>query len=154
MVGVLDGLAGILPADRPRYLMGVGLPRDLLAAVRRGIDLFDCVLPTRNGRNAQAFTATGVIRLRNAAYREDELPIEPQCPCAACRDFSRGYIRHLFQSEEMLGPILVSIHNLAFFQRFMRRLRELIPSADYDQMVTEFPIAGEPPGRSTTEEHE
>jgi queuine tRNA-ribosyltransferase len=142
MVAVLKELVPALPADRPRHLLGVGKPRDLLAAVRAGIDLFDCVLPTRNGRNACAFTATGTLKLRNEKYRRQAEPLEPGCPCPVCRKFSRGYLRHLFGVREMLGPILVSLHNLWFFQRFMARLRDLIPSGDWATMRTEFPIAG------------
>ncbi len=114
-----------LPADRPRYLMGVGRPEDLLEAVARGIDLFDCVMPTRNGRNALAFTDAGPLRLRNLKHERDERPIEPDCPCAACRR-GRGYIRHLFMAGEMLGPILLSIHNLTYYQRLLASARAAI----------------------------
>ena len=141
MVAVLGDLVHTLPADRPRYLMGVGMPRDILAAVRAGIDMFDCVLPTRNGRNACAFTAQGTLKLRNEKYRRQQEPLEEGCPCPACRKFSRAYIRHLFVVKEMLGPILVSMHNLWFFQRFMARLRDLIPTGDWATMLSEFPIA-------------
>jgi queuine tRNA-ribosyltransferase len=152
MLAVLDAVEGFLPADRPRYLMGVGAPRDLLAAVQRGIDMFDCVLPTRNGRNAYAFTAAGSIRLRNEKYRLRDEPIETGCDCYACRTASMGYVRHLFLAGEMLGPILVSIHNLRFFQRFMARIRQLIPTADWGQMLAEYPIAAEKREPNTTEE--
>ena len=107
----------MLPADRPRYLMGVGRPQDILDAVATGIDLFDCVLPTRNGRNATCLTAAGPVKLRNAAHRLDPRPIEEGCDCLACREFSRAYLRHLFLAKEMLGPILASIHNLAYLHR-------------------------------------
>jgi len=123
---VLDWTVPLLPADRPRYLMGVGEPRDVLAAVARGVDLFDCVLPTRNGRSASAFTAGGTLRLRNERFKADAGPIEPGCDCPACRGFSRGAIRHFFQAGEMLGPILVSIHNLRFFTRLLGRLRQAV----------------------------
>jgi len=126
MVAVLDGIDEQFPRDRPRYLMGVGEPRDILAAVARGVDMFDCVLPTRNARNAQAFTFNGRLRLRNAGFARDVLPIEPHCPCYTCRNFSRAAIRHYFQAEEMLGPILVTIHNLTFFARFMERIGQAI----------------------------
>jgi queuine tRNA-ribosyltransferase len=116
----------LLPADRPRYLMGVGRPQDLLDAVATGIDLFDCVLPTRNGRNATCFTQAGCVKLRNAAHRRDLRPIEEQCDCLACRRFSRSYLRHLFLAREMLGPILASIHNLSYLHRLMRQTREAI----------------------------
>ena len=114
-----------LPADRPRYLMGVGRPEDLLEAIRRAIDLFDCVLPTRNGRNALAFTADGPIRLRNLQYARDRRPLEDGCPCPACRH-SRGYLRHLFLAGEMLGPMLVTLHNVTYYQRLMTDVREAI----------------------------
>jgi queuine tRNA-ribosyltransferase len=141
MVEVLDGLGELLPADKPRYLMGVGMPRDLVAAVRCGIDLFDCVLPTRNGRNAYAFTRTGSVRLRNEKHKRSGEPIEPDCDCYACRSASLGYIRHLFQADEMLGPILVSIHNLRFFQRFMQRIRELIRRQELETIYDQYPVA-------------
>ena len=131
----------MLPADRPRYLMGVGTPRDLLAAVQAGIDMFDCVLPTRNGRNSQAFTATGVLKMRNARYRIDDQPFERDCDCEACQRFCRGYVRHLFKAGEMLGPTLTSIHNLRFYQRFMARIRDLIREGRPERIVDEFPIA-------------
>lgn len=141
MVTVLDALVHTLPADRPRYLMGVGMPRDILAAVRAGVDMFDCVLPTRNGRNGCAFTARGTLKLRNEQYSRQQGPLEDGCPCPTCRQFSRAYIRHLFVVREMLGPILISIHNLWFFQRFMARLGDLIPTGDWATMLAEFPIA-------------
>jgi queuine tRNA-ribosyltransferase len=119
--------AAMLPEDRPRYLMGVGTPRDLVLAVEAGVDMFDCVLPTRNGRNAQAFTDAGPVRLRGAACATQPGPIEPGCSCPACQEgFSRAYLRHLFQVGEMLGPILASLHNLSYYQRLMRRMREAI----------------------------
>ncbi len=114
-----------LPLDRPRYLMGVGRPIDLLEAIRLGVDLFDCVMPTRNGRNALAFTDRGPLRLRNLQHALDREPLEPDCPCPACRH-SRGYLRHLFQANEMLGPILLSIHNLTYYQRLLARARHAI----------------------------
>jgi queuine tRNA-ribosyltransferase len=126
MCRVLDDVDAQLPADRPRYLMGVGEPRDILAAVLRGIDLFDCVLPTRNGRNGQAFTFSGRLRLRNARFADDPAPLEPDCDCLACRSFSRGALRHLFMADEMLAPTLVSIHNLRFFARLMSAVREAV----------------------------
>ncbi len=126
MMSILDAIDDQLPADRPRYLMGVGEPRDVLGAVARGVDLFDCVMPTRNGRNAQAFTNTGRIRLRNARFADDRAPLEEGCDCFACRTFGRGTIRHLFMAREMLGPTLVSIHNLRFFARMMAGIREAI----------------------------
>ena len=136
MLRILDATVPELPADRPRYLMGVGRPQDLLEAVARGIDLFDCVMPTRNGRNALAFTDAGPMRLRNAQYERDERPIEPGCPCAACRR-SRGYIRHLFMAREMLGPILLSIHNLTYYQRLLADAREAIESGCFNDFRLE-----------------
>jgi queuine tRNA-ribosyltransferase len=124
----------LLPADRPRYLMGVGRPQDLLDAVATGIDLFDCVLPTRNGRNATCFTEQGFVKLRNAAHRRDPRPIEEACDCLACRGFSRSYLRHLFLAKEMLGPILASIHNLTYLHRLMRRIREAIRMGRFVQL--------------------
>ncbi|MCE5326227.1 MAG: tRNA guanosine(34) transglycosylase Tgt [Planctomycetaceae bacterium] len=132
MVAVLDGIDGQFPADRPRYLMGVGEPRDILAAVLRGIDMFDCVLPTRNARNAQAFTWRGRMRLRNARYTRDALPLDETCTCYTCRNFSRGTIRHLFMAQEMLGPTLMTIHNLHFFGQFMAAIREAIAAGNFE----------------------
>lgn len=123
MYATLDSTAPLLPADRPRYLMGVGKPIDLIEGVLRGIDLFDCVMPTRNGRNATAFTSEGLLRLRNACHQHDPRPLDPDCACPVCRQFSRGYLRHLFVADEMLGPILLSLHNVAFYQRLMADLR-------------------------------
>jgi queuine tRNA-ribosyltransferase len=115
-----------LPEGWPRYLMGVGRPEDLMEAVARGVDLFDCVLPTRHGRNASAQTSSGPVNLRNAAFREDPRPLEEGCPCPACARFSRAYLRHLFVAGEMLGPTLVSLHNLAFTHRLMASARTAI----------------------------
>jgi queuine tRNA-ribosyltransferase len=125
MYRMLEATVPRLPADRPRYLMGVGRPEDLLEAVARGIDLFDCVMPTRNGRNAMAFTDAGPIRLRNLQFEKDPRPLEEGCPCPACRR-SRGYIRHLFMAHEMLGPILLSIHNLTYYQHLLAGARAAI----------------------------
>ncbi|HBV65351.1 MAG TPA: tRNA guanosine(34) transglycosylase Tgt [Rhodopirellula sp.] len=125
-----------LPEHKPRYLMGVGRPIDLLESIARGIDLFDCVMPTRNGRNGLAFTDEGNLKLRNAIHREDRRPIEEDCPCLACRH-SRGYIRHLFVSGEMLGPILLSIHNLTYYQRVMSEARVAIESDRFNEFLAE-----------------
>jgi queuine tRNA-ribosyltransferase len=130
MYRVLDFTVPALPADRPRYLMGVGRPQDLLAAVARGIDLFDCVLPTRNGRNALAYTDAGPIRLRNRQYQLDPRPLSEDCPCLACRH-SRGYLRHLFMTGEMLGPVLVTLHNLTYYQQLLRSAREAIDAGRF-----------------------
>lgn len=140
MVAVLAPSAAALPVGKPRYLMGVGTPRDILAAVRAGIDMFDCVLPTRNGRNAEAFTAAGKLKMRNECHRLDNRPLEEGCDCETCRHFSRGYIRHLFVSGEMLGPTLTSIHNIRFYQRFMARIRTLIAESRLDAITAEFPV--------------
>jgi queuine tRNA-ribosyltransferase len=114
-----------LPSDRPRYLMGVGQPQDIIRAVAAGIDMFDCVLPTRCGRNSLVYTFGGQVRLRNARHATDQRPLEEGCPCVACRH-GRSYLRHLFLAGEMLGPVLASIHNLTFYQRLVARLREAI----------------------------
>jgi len=127
---VLDAADEQLPADRPRYVMGIGEPRDILAAVSRGMDMFDCVLPTRNARNAQAFTWHGRLRLRNARWARDRRPIDDACDCYACRSFSRGAIRHLFLAREMLGPTLVTLHNLHFFCSLMAEIRRAIADGE------------------------
>jgi queuine tRNA-ribosyltransferase len=145
-----------MPPDRPRYLMGVGYERDIVAAVLAGVDMFDCVLPTRNGRNANAFTPGGQIRLKNAKYAADPAVLEPGCDCPACdpgrhgwemppgqAGFSRGYIRHLFQADEMLGPILVSLHNVRYFQRLMADVRRTILEDDWQGFAGRWPPAQE-----------
>jgi len=126
MYRTLDVTVPQLPAEKPRYLMGVGRPEDILEAVCRGIDLFDCVMPTRNGRNAMAFTSVGPVRLRNAVHQKDDGPLDPECDCTACTRFSRAYLRHLFVAKEMLGGILLSLHNLAFYQKLVRNLRNAV----------------------------
>lgn len=130
MYRMLDVTVPAMPADRPRYLMGVGRPEDLLESILRGIDLFDCVMPTRNGRNALAFTDAGTVRLRNKIHERDERPLEEGCPCPACA-FSRGYLRHLFMAGEMLGPILLSAHNLTYYQRLLAGARQAIESDSF-----------------------
>jgi queuine tRNA-ribosyltransferase len=126
MLAALAPSAAMLPADKPRYLMGVGRPIDLLNAVAAGMDLFDCVMPTRNARNASAFTADGRLRLRNACHQRDSRPLESDCDCPACRQFSRAYLHHLFAADEMLGPILLTIHNLAYYLRLMHETRQAV----------------------------
>ena len=126
----IESAAGALPEDRPRYLMGVGTPRDLLDAVERGVDLFDCVTPTRHGRTHQAFTSGGRLNLRNERFRLDEAPLDPDCDCRTCATFSRGYLRHLASTGEMLGAILLTLHNLRFFQRLMEDMRAAIRAGD------------------------
>jgi queuine tRNA-ribosyltransferase len=143
---VVEFTAPLLPWDKPRYLMGVGYERDILAAVRAGVDMFDCVLPTRNGRNASAFTPTGAIRLRNAKFAQDSSVIDPTCDCTACAGgFSRSYLRHLFSADEMLGPILVSLHNIRHFQRFMLDIRHAIADDSWSFLKSRWPVAFELP---------
>jgi queuine tRNA-ribosyltransferase len=136
MYAALDISTPLLPRERPRYLMGVGRPVDLLNGIARGIDLFDCVMPTRNGRNALAFTDAGPIRLRNQQHAFDRQPLEAACPCLACRH-SRGYLRHLFQADEMLGPMLVSIHNLTYYQRLLAEARTAIAEDRLAALLTQ-----------------
>jgi queuine tRNA-ribosyltransferase len=131
MTEALPPSAQLLPANKPRYLMGVGRPADILAAVASGIDLFDCVLPTRNGRNASAFTMDGSLRLRNAQYKRDPTPIESGCTCYTCRHFSRAYLHHLFLAGEMLGPTLLSLHNVALYCRLLQEIRAAIRSGGF-----------------------
>ena len=131
MIQTVADTTQVLPKEKPRYLMGVGRPIDIIAAVKAGIDMFDCVLPTRNGRNAYAFTENGPIRLRNNAHITETGPIEADCDCSCCRNFSRGTLRHFFNIGEMLGPILVSLHNLRFYQRLMAKIRELIEKNEF-----------------------
>ncbi|MFM7291805.1 MAG: tRNA guanosine(34) transglycosylase Tgt [Planctomycetia bacterium] len=137
MVATLRATTPHLPADRPRYLMGVGQPQDIIAAVASGIDMFDCVLPTRCGRNSLVYTFDGQIRLRNAKHATDPRPLEAGCPCLACRH-SRSYLRHLFLAGEMLGPILASIHNLTFYQRLVALLREGVVSGRFEAVRAEL----------------
>jgi queuine tRNA-ribosyltransferase len=135
MLAALAPTAELLPQDKPRYLMGVGTPRDLLAGVRAGIDMFDCVLPTRNGRNAEAFTDDGEVRLRNACHKRDGRPLESGCSCYVCRNFSRAYLHHLFLAKEMLGPTLLSLHNVAFYCRLMAETRRAIEERRFDDFA-------------------
>jgi queuine tRNA-ribosyltransferase len=145
MMRVVDHTAPLLPESKPRYLMGVGYERDIVAAVRAGVDMFDCVLPTRNGRNANAFTPTGAIRLRNATYAQDRQPIDPGCDCTACAGgYSRAYLRHLFMADEMLGPILVSLHNLRHFQRLMLDIRRAIRDDGWSFLRSRWPVVDNP----------
>ena len=137
MLAALAPSAEVLPADKPRYLMGVGRPVDLLNAVAAGIDLFDCVLPTRNGRNASAFTTDGPLRLRNARHQRDPAPLESGCGCYTCRHFSRAYLHHLFAADEMLGPTLLSLHNVAFYLRLMAQVRQAIAEGCFATLRSE-----------------
>jgi queuine tRNA-ribosyltransferase len=143
MFRVLDETVPFLPADRPRYLMGVGKPADIVGAVLRGIDMFDCVLPTRSGRTAQAFTRDGALNMRNARHMDDKAPIDEGCACPACTRYSRAYIHHLFRSEEMLGPILLTWHNLTYYQDLMRTLREAIAAGRLADVATGFMLKEE-----------
>jgi queuine tRNA-ribosyltransferase len=138
MLGCLDFAADMLPAGKPRYLMGVGKPDDVVEAVLRGIDMFDCVLPTRSGRTGQAFTADGPLNMRNARFAEDEEPIEPGCPCPACTQFSRAYVHHLVKAGEILGAMLMTQHNLWFYQRIMQGLRDAIAAQRLQAFAGEF----------------
>jgi queuine tRNA-ribosyltransferase len=131
MIKTVSHTAALLPEDRPRYLMGVGTPADVIAAVRAGVDMFDCVLPTRNGRNGFAFTEDGPVRLRNNVHANDPKPVEAGCDCYCCENFSRATIRHFFNVSEMLGPILLSIHNLRFYQRLMAEIRQAIEKSEF-----------------------
>lgn len=138
MLRTVRHTAPLLPEEKARYLMGVGMPVDIVEAVRSGVDMFDCVLPTRNGRNAFAFTDNGPLRLRNSRYIEDIEPIEPGCDCYACRHFSKGALRHFFNVGEMLGPILVSIHNLTYYQSLMKQVRAQIENGTFNVWADEF----------------
>ena len=138
MVRILDHLADHMPADKPRYLMGVGKPADLVEGVRRGIDMFDCVMPTRNARNGHLFTSAGVIKIRNAVHRHDTSTLDPECDCYTCSNFSRGYLHHLEKCGEMLSAQLNTIHNLRYYQTLMAGLREAIAEGRLDAFADEF----------------
>ena len=138
MFEVIDDIAPRMPADRPRYLMGVGTPEDLVEAVARGVDMFDCVLPTRNGRTGQAFTSSGKLNIKNAQWAKDSRPLDESCGCSVCRRHSRSYLRHLYLSGEMLASILLTHHNLAFFLDTMRGVRQSIRSGDFPKFRREF----------------
>jgi queuine tRNA-ribosyltransferase len=126
MFEVLDHTVPLLPPEKPRYLMGVGRPDDIIGSVLRGVDMFDCVMPTRSGRTGQGFTSRGTLNIRNARHAADPRPLDPACPCPTCRDYSRAYLHHLFRTEEILGPVLLTRHNLSFYQNLMRTLRDAI----------------------------
>ncbi len=138
MYDVIEYLAPKMPADAPRYLMGVGTPEDLVEAVFRGVDMFDCVMPTRNGRTGGVFTSFGKINIRNARFADDDAPLNENCPCSVCRRYSRAYIRHLYQAKEMLAAILISHHNLAFFLDTMRQVRQSIKLGEFGKFRQEF----------------
>jgi queuine tRNA-ribosyltransferase len=138
MFGVLDTAPEMLPADRPRYLMGVGKPDDIVGAVLRGIDMFDCVLPTRSGRTGQAFTAAGPVNIKNARHKDDPSPLDPDCDCPVCTTYSRAYLHHLVKSGEILGAMLMTQHNLHFYQRLMANLRAAIAEGRVQAFAQSF----------------
>jgi queuine tRNA-ribosyltransferase len=135
---VLDYTVDYLPLDRPRYLMGVGFPIDILNAVERGIDMFDCVVPTRNGRNGCAFTSAGKIKILNSQYKEDTEPLDKMCSCYTCKNFTRAYLRHLFLANEILGLTLISFHNIFYFQNLMQQIRESIVKGEFKDFKADF----------------
>ncbi|MDG2037585.1 MAG: tRNA guanosine(34) transglycosylase Tgt [Luminiphilus sp.] len=138
MMSVLNALAGLLPAESPRYLMGVGTPADLLEGVLRGVDMFDCVMPTRNARNGHLFTSTGVLKLRNAKHKASTEPVDAECDCYTCSNFSRAYLAHLDKCNEILGSQLATIHNLRFYQRHMAGIRAAIEAGELDRFAEDF----------------
>jgi queuine tRNA-ribosyltransferase len=143
---VLDQINPRLPADRPRYLMGVGFPQDIVAAVARGVDMFDCVMPTRHARNGHLFTATGSINIRNAAHQRDTGPIDPSCSCSTCRRYSRAYLRHLDRCKEILGVRLATLHNLHFYLNLMRQIRQAITEGRFAQLAAQVLAQPRRPG--------
>ncbi|CDL00182.1 tRNA-guanine transglycosylase (queuine/archaeosine tRNA-ribosyltransferase) [Magnetospirillum gryphiswaldense MSR-1 v2] len=138
MFSTLDFTTPLLPTDRPRYLMGVGKPSDIVGAVLRGIDMFDCVMPTRSGRTAQGFTRRGTVNLRNARHQDDPRPLDEHCACPACRQYSRAYLHHLIRSEEILGPMLLTWHNIQFYQDVMKGLRQAIGEGRVQDFARDF----------------
>lgn len=138
MLEMMEVTLPLLPERRPRYVMGVGKPRDILDGVRRGVDLFDCVLPTRNARNGMLFTSLGPLNIRNARYREDPNPVDPRCKCPLCRNYSRSYLRHLFQENEIFGHRLSTIHNLGFFQNMMESVRTAVEEDRFSVFCDQF----------------
>jgi len=137
-IRVLETLDPAMPADKPRYLMGVGTPEDIVEAVQRGIDMFDCVMPTRNARNAHLFTSTGTVRLRNARFRDDPGPPDEQCDCYTCRNYSRAYLSHLDKCNEILGAHLNTVHNLRYYQQLMADLRKAVEEERMERFVADF----------------
>jgi len=138
MIRILDHTAPLIPKNKPRYLMGVGKPEDLVEGVRRGIDMFDCVMPTRNARNGHLFVNTGVIKIRNASNKTDTGPLDPTCDCYTCKNYSRAYLHHLDKCKEILGSQLNTLHNLHFYQKVMQGLRDAIEQGKLDAFVEEF----------------
>ncbi len=138
MIKILDHVPNRLPEDKPRYLMGVGKPEDIVEAVRRGVDMFDCVMPTRNARNGHYFVTDGVVRIRNSQYRHDTRPLDPHCDCYTCTTVTRAYLYHLDKCGEMLGAMLGTIHNLRYYQRLMQGIRDAIEAGTFDAFVADF----------------
>ncbi|WNC69452.1 tRNA guanosine(34) transglycosylase Tgt [Thalassotalea nanhaiensis] len=138
MIKILDHTPDLIPENKPRYLMGVGKPEDLVEGVRRGIDMFDCVMPTRNARNGHLFVTDGVVKIRNARHKTDTGPLDPQCDCSTCKNYSRAYLHHLDKCNEILGSQLNTLHNLHFYQRVMQGLRDAIEQGKLDEFVEEF----------------
>ena len=138
MFGVLDYAPGLLPEEKPRYLMGVGKPDDIVGAVERGIDMMDCVLPSRSGRTGQAFTRRGVVNIKNARHQDDPRPLDEQCTCPACRSYSRAYLHHVFRSSEIISSMLLTWHNLHYYQELMQGLRDAITRGQLRAFVTDF----------------
>ena len=138
MFGVLDYAPSMLPADKPRYLMGVGKPDDIVGAVQRGVDMFDCVLPSRSGRNGQALTRMGAVNIKNARHRDDPRPLDPECSCPACTGYSRAYLHHVFKANEILSSMLMTWHNLHYYQELMAGLRGAIEAGSLDDFVAVF----------------
>ncbi|NMP17383.1 tRNA guanosine(34) transglycosylase Tgt [Thalassotalea sp. Y01] len=138
MIRILDHTPDLIPENKPRYLMGVGKPEDLVEGVRRGIDMFDCVMPTRNARNGHLFVTTGVVKIRNARHKTDTGPLDPECDCYTCNNYSRAYLHHLDKCNEILGSQLNTMHNLRFYQRVMQGLREAIEQGKLDEFVANF----------------
>jgi queuine tRNA-ribosyltransferase len=138
MLRVLDQIAYKMPEDRPRYLMGVGIPKDLVDGVARGVDMFDCVLPTRNARNGWLYTSEGTVKIRNAVNRLDTRPVDPVCDCYTCKNYSRSYLRHLYRKNEMLGARLCSLHNVHYYQALMKRIRNALEAGSFEEIQREF----------------
>lgn len=138
MIRILDHVPAKMPADKPRYLMGVGKPEDIVEAVRRGIDMFDCVMPTRNARNGHYFVTNGVVRIRNSQYRHDQQPLDAECDCYTCKNFTRAYLYHLEKCGEMLAAMLGTIHNLRYYQRLTKMMRDALDAGKFEDFVADF----------------
>ncbi|WP_312157286.1 tRNA guanosine(34) transglycosylase Tgt [Acinetobacter variabilis] len=138
MIKVLDYLPNKMPENKPRYLMGVGKPEDIVEGIRRGVDMFDCVMPTRNARNGHYFVTDGLVRIRNSQYRHDQSPLDPHCDCYTCQNFTRAYLFHLEKCGEMLGSMLGTIHNLRYYQRFTEDIRNALDNGTFDEFVQDF----------------